>query len=109
MKFGIIDTTKDPYDKISHLLIEVVLIAIAVLITINFGWWWTIAYGGTTRWYFREQSQEWHVTHRSNDAYLIWKWRWDSIKDWLVPSSIGLWFALTVEFKYRDWAISILN
>ena len=83
------DLTKPPYDKISHMAIDFVLTAIAILIALTVGWHWLLAYGSTMRGYFREQAQEWHMSQRSDDAYLPWKWRNDSLKDWISWAAIG--------------------
>lgn len=80
-----VDWTKSPYDKISHVGIELTLTGLTLAIGLMAGWEWTLPFAAATRWYFREQAQEWHMCHRCRDAYFPWRWRKDSLMDALVP------------------------
>lgn len=70
-----VDLTKPPLDKVSHILIGVAAWLPFWLAGSPMEGFWANVFG----WYMHEQAQEWHMCQRCKEAYFPWLWRRDSI------------------------------
>lgn len=75
------DWNKHPWDKISHLLIALLITIVGLLI--GFGYEATAAASGL--FYGREQAQEERFQQDYIDPWFFWTWRKDGVFDWIVP------------------------